>query len=56
MRLSPQQRACMALRYYEDMTEQQIAATLGISLGSVKKQIARATERCRTLLGDRRES
>jgi RNA polymerase sigma-70 factor (sigma-E family) len=55
-RLSPQQRACMALRYYEDMTEQQIADTLGVSLGAVKKQIARATERCRRLLGDRRES
>jgi RNA polymerase sigma factor (sigma-70 family) len=56
LQVSPQQRACMALRYYEDMTEQQIADTLGISLGAVKKQIARATERCRRLLGDRRES
>lgn len=56
MRLSPQQRACMALRYYEDMTEQQIAEVLGVSLGAVKKQLARATERCRQLLGERRES
>lgn len=51
--LSPQQRACVALRYYEDMTEQQIAAALGLSGGAVKKHLNRAMTRLRGTLGER---
>jgi RNA polymerase sigma-70 factor (sigma-E family) len=36
------QRAVLVLRYFCDLTEAQTAATLGCSLGSVKKQAARA--------------
>ncbi len=49
------QRACVALRYYEDMTEQEIANTLGVSVGTVKKQLHRAMERLRDELGERSE-
>ena len=50
------QRACVALRFYEDMTEQEIANTLGVSVGTVKKQLSRAIEKLHELLGDRSES
>jgi RNA polymerase sigma-70 factor (sigma-E family) len=36
------QRAVLVLRYFCDLTEVQTAATLGCSVGSVKKQAARA--------------
>jgi RNA polymerase sigma factor (sigma-70 family) len=34
--LPDRQRECLALRYYLDLSESEIAATLGISAGSVK--------------------
>jgi RNA polymerase sigma-70 factor (sigma-E family) len=40
--LSTKQRAVMVLRYYEDLTEAQIAEALGCSRGSVKKHASRA--------------
>ena len=40
--LPERQRQCTALRFYEDMTVQQIAATLRISEGSVKTHLHRA--------------
>ncbi|HVL89802.1 MAG TPA: SigE family RNA polymerase sigma factor [Actinomycetota bacterium] len=45
LRLSKQQRAVVALRFYEHMTESQISATLGVSAGTVKKQLSRALDR-----------
>ena len=36
--LPPRQRAVVVLRYYEDLTEQQIADVLGCSTGTVKSQ------------------
>ena len=35
------------LRYFEDMTEPEIAATLGISLGTVKSTVSRAVAKLR---------
>ncbi|MGH9036749.1 MAG: SigE family RNA polymerase sigma factor [Acidimicrobiia bacterium] len=39
--LPTRQRECLALRYYLDLSEAQIAATLGISSGSVKTHVHR---------------
>jgi RNA polymerase sigma-70 factor (ECF subfamily) len=40
--LSPKLRAILALRYLEDMSYEDLAATLGLSLGTVKSRLARA--------------
>ena len=53
MTLPSQQRACVALRFYESMTEQEIADTLGVTTGTVKKQMHRAMATLRDALGDR---
>ena len=41
------QRAVVVLRYFDDLTEQQTAAALGCSVGTVKSQTARALETLR---------
>lgn len=41
-RLTRGQRAVVVLRYYDDLTEAQTAAALGVSVGTVKSQTARA--------------
>lgn len=46
-RLSAQQRAVLVLRYYEDLTEAEIAAVLGCSAGAVKTHAARGLDRLR---------
>ena len=40
--LPPKARAVVVLRYYEQMTEAEIADALGISVGTVKSQCSRA--------------
>jgi RNA polymerase sigma factor (sigma-70 family) len=45
--LSRQQRAVLALRYAEGLSEAEIAATLRVTPGTVKKQAARAMSRLR---------
>jgi RNA polymerase sigma-70 factor (sigma-E family) len=42
--LSPRQRECLVLRFYADMTEVEIAATLAISPNSVKTHCRRGME------------
>lgn len=48
-RLTPKQRTILVLRYYEDLSESQVAAALGIALGTVKSQTRHALGRLRTL-------
>ncbi|MCL1872149.1 MAG: sigma-70 family RNA polymerase sigma factor [Promicromonosporaceae bacterium] len=48
--LSPQQRACVVLRFYEDLTVPQVAARLGLAEGTVKRHLSDATGRLRGLL------
>lgn len=45
--LSPQQRAVMVLRYYDDLSEAQIARQLGCSPGTVKGHASRALKSLR---------
>jgi len=42
LRLSPKMRAITVLRYIEDLTYEQIAESLQISIGTVKSRLARA--------------
>ena len=52
LRLPPRQRACIALRYYEDLPEREVAAILSCSVGTVKKQSSRALAQLRRELKD----
>lgn len=47
-RLPRRQRAVIVLRFYDDLTEAQTAAALGINVGTVKSHTARALAALRT--------
>ena len=49
--LPPRQRAVIVLRYYEDLSEQEIADTLGCSRGTVKSTAHHALKALRAVLG-----
>ena len=51
-RLTPRQRAVLVLRFYEDLTESQTAAALGLSPNTVKSQTRVALQRLRELAPD----
>jgi RNA polymerase sigma-70 factor (sigma-E family) len=46
-RLPQRMRAAVMLRYYEDMTEAEVAEALGVSLGTVKSTVSRAMGKLR---------
>ncbi|WP_435868951.1 SigE family RNA polymerase sigma factor [Actinomadura coerulea] len=48
-RLPERQRLAVMLRYYEDMSEREIAEVLGVSVGTVKSTVSRAMSRLREL-------
>ena len=49
VQLTPRQRAVLILRFYEDLTESQAAAALGVSPNTVKSQTRAALRRLREL-------
>ena len=53
--LPTRQRAVVVLRYFADLTEAQTAAALGVRVGTVKSQAAKALLRLRPLLSDPEE-
>jgi RNA polymerase sigma-70 factor (sigma-E family) len=46
-RLPQRMRTAVVLRYYEDMTEAEVAERLGVSLGTVKSTVSRAVAKLR---------
>ncbi len=50
-RLSARQRTTLMLRYYEDLSETEVAARLGVSVGTVKSTVSRAVARLRDDIG-----
>ncbi|AWT41646.1 MULTISPECIES: SigE family RNA polymerase sigma factor [Streptomyces] len=51
-RLPAKQRAAVVLRYYQDLTERQVAEALGCPLGTARSHAARGVARLRQLLAD----
>ncbi|TDO69551.1 RNA polymerase sigma-70 factor (sigma-E family) [Kribbella sp. VKM Ac-2571] len=54
--LSPRERACVVLRYYEDLTVAEVAAELGCAEGTVKRHLADARTKLATQLAITEES
>lgn len=52
VRLSPQQRACVYLTYWEDLAPADVAQRLGIGEGTVKRYLARARAKLREVLDE----
>ena len=49
--LSRQQRACVVLRFWDDLTVREIAAALGVAEGTVKRYLSTAVARLADVLG-----
>jgi RNA polymerase sigma-70 factor (sigma-E family) len=52
LRLPPRRRACLVLRHCFQLTEYEVAETLGVSVGTVKSQTSKAVAQFRQQLGD----
>jgi RNA polymerase sigma-70 factor (sigma-E family) len=48
---APRQRAVLVLRFYEGMTESEIATCLDVTVGTVRSQTAKGLARLRALVG-----
>ena len=54
--LTPRERACVVLRFYEDLTVPQIADELGLAQGTVKRYLSDATHALAAQLGPSHDS
>lgn len=52
LRLPPRRRACLVLRHGFQLTEQEVAQTLRVSVGTVKSQTSKAVAQFRQELGE----
>ena len=50
-RLTPRERACVVLRYFDDLTVRDIAVQLALSEGAVKRYLSDARRRLAPMLG-----
>ncbi|MES4908268.1 MULTISPECIES: SigE family RNA polymerase sigma factor [unclassified Streptomyces] len=50
VRLPPRQRQAVVLRYWEDLSESQVAVAMGCSVGTVKSQTAKGLAKLRAAL------
>lgn len=50
-RIAPRRRAAIVLRYYEDLSVEDAAEILGVSVGTVKSQVSRGMDDLRDILG-----
>lgn len=48
--LPPRERAAIVLRFYEDMQYDQIAESLGVSVGTAKSQVSHGLQKLRTMV------
>jgi RNA polymerase sigma factor (sigma-70 family) len=48
--LSPRQRACVVMRYYQDLPVSRVAADLGVAEGTVKRHLSEAMTKIATRL------
>jgi len=51
--LPPGQRQCVVLRYYQDLSEAQTAALIGVAIGTVKSQTAKGLARLASIMEER---
>lgn len=52
LELPPRQRACVVLRYFEELSVKEVSAALGCGEGTVKSQTSKAIDHLRRLLDD----
>ncbi|GAA1968590.1 SigE family RNA polymerase sigma factor [Catenulispora subtropica] len=53
--LPPRMRAVLVLRYFDDLTEAQVAEVLGIAVGTVKSQAARGLAKLREAMASQEQ-
>lgn len=51
--LSPRRRACVELRFFQDLPYREIASILGITVGAVGAHLDQARDQLKKLIGDR---